>query len=147
MAHPTPTFISPNLFGRDHITTFMFVETQVVNKGHFKLKPEPRMRTHRHNHRLVANKLGGGFGDKYGTRLSNGKEIMQHDDWDCIQDLAHFGFLCVEETDETDFQSIKRAIVLREYGKVTLTELGWDTANALRKYRLTMAVLMDLCFP
>jgi len=139
MSHPSPNFIKPDQFGKDHRTTFLYVETKVTDTGRFKLSPNPHMRTHRHNWRLASRRLGAGFGDKYGTRLRDGGEQLKHDDWDCVQDLAEAGFLTIHEHEPMESGDIlhqkNSAQATENYGHVTLTDAGWSAATALRKHR------------
>ena len=109
-------------FGKDHWSTFAYMETVSVD---YKCKPDRRrMRCDPNRHPGVVNMgPGGGVidGSGYPTRLKDGVEVKDHDDWDCVDDLERFG-------------------LLKQYGTgmnpiVTLTGLGRRVAHQLRCHK------------
>lgn len=88
---PTPT---PDQFGKDHWSTFVYVETLCVdNRGIPDLR---RMRCDPKRHPLLAHASMMGLpfdGGKYPTRLKGGVELRDHDDWDCAADLEAAGLI------------------------------------------------------
>lgn len=93
--------IPEELFGRDHWSTLAYVETVCVERHFFVIQRDPRMRTDSHNRRIWdfrsdAWKIGfhnAVLGHKIeGSRLIDGRCVPCHDDWDCIQDMAHAGY-------------------------------------------------------
>jgi hypothetical protein len=113
-AHKRDDFVPLTLFGKDHWSTFAYIECRLVDNGGFMLACDARMRTLGHNHRIFRHnpadnlqKVGsrqamlGPRGDhavNLGTRLKDGF-LARHDDWDCIQDLAHAGLLLGDATE------------------------------------------------
>lgn len=50
--HPRDKYVPMALFGKDHWSTFAYVETRLVDHGGFTIAVDPRMRTLSHNHRI-----------------------------------------------------------------------------------------------
>ncbi len=76
-------------FGKDHWSTFAYVETRIVDYGGV---PDRRhMRCHGDRHPLLALPEQDGRG--YPTILRGGAELAHHDDWDCLDDLEREGLL------------------------------------------------------
>lgn len=133
----TQEYVPVNLFGKDHWSTFAYVETVMVDKKCFKVQADPRMRSGRRNFRVMIDQSDGvpegihpfGYtrifgtaeGHKYPTRLNDGSEIEKHDDWDCLQDCAAAGFFTVQE--------IEPGVELH------LSDLGHKVANQLREHK------------
>jgi hypothetical protein len=75
-------------FGRDHWSTFGYLETRCVDhKGipelrHLRLDPV--------RHPGLAHMP---WAQDYPTRLAGGAEQPEHDDWDCTEDLEKAGLL------------------------------------------------------
>lgn len=99
-------------WGKDHWSTFMYLETRAVDhRGSIDLR---HMRT-----------APGGLrrqpvpGD-YPTKLNDG-ELYGHDDWDCAEDLEHEGLV---ENVGTGLNPLYR-----------LTDRGWIVANLIRRHR------------
>jgi len=121
----TPIPISK--WGKDHWSTFAYLETLAVDGGKdgWAIPVRERMRTHeiRHPH-LLGNS---GFGSesfhasKYPTRLKEG-EVKGHDDWDCIDDMVKEGLL------EDVGSGLNRAF--------TFTKLGKECASKLRQHKM-----------
>ena len=78
----TPSMAS---FGKDHWSTFAYIETRCVD--HKGLPKREHMRCHAGRHPLQDH----GHGHSP-TRLKNG-EIHNHDDWDCLDDCEREGLL------------------------------------------------------
>lgn len=81
-------------FGRDHWSTFAYVETLCVDKD--GIPDRRRMRCHPQRHALLAHLDR--WDKKYGTRLKGHMEdfpkvLPMHDDWDCIDDLIAAGLM------------------------------------------------------
>lgn len=103
VASETP--ISPELFGEDHYSTLLYVESRVVdNQG---LLDHDHMRCHPQRHPLLAGagRMAGSFGaadgSRYPTRLRRGpdgqvQQQPEHDDYDCLDDLVAAGWLSVQ---------------------------------------------------
>ena len=111
--------VSVEKFGKDHWSTFAYLECRVVdNKGVVAL---PQMRCDIDRHPGLHASIHGTTLKKYPTILAGGEELHDHDDWDCVDDLEAAGF--VEQTGT----GINPA--------VRLTELGHEVAAALRKHK------------
>lgn len=107
------------LWGKDHWTTFAYVETCVVdNGGQLNLA---RMRCDPDLHPLFANRTNGIGRTKYRTRLSDGSQLEDHDDWSCADDAETAGLLVNNGTG-----------VNRRYA---LTPLGEKVAAELRRHK------------
>jgi hypothetical protein len=84
---PTPV----EQFGRDHWNTLAFIETLCVDlKGEMSDRSRQRMRTNIGTHPLMGFFPYGTDGlewkAKYDTRLRDGSQIPNHDDWNCADD-------------------------------------------------------------
>ncbi len=106
-------------FGKDHWSTFAYLETLAVdNKG----RPDNhRMRCDLDRHPAMDHAYSGIGGQKYPTILAGGDELPDHDDWDCIDDLEAAGFV---EQGGTGIHPVFK-----------LTETGYRVAAALRKHK------------
>ena len=135
--------IPPQRWGQDHWSTLLYVETRWVDHGG-SLELD-HMRTNSHHpvlqdvqerlrpFRLLPAK-------DYPTRLTLGEELLPHDDWDCLADLAREGLVrlsvpaaanfspqlfTAEDIAELQWRSVRCA----------LTAHGARTAMLLRAYR------------
>jgi hypothetical protein len=73
-------FTSVSLWGKDHWSTLLYLETRIVDHGG-KIK-DANMR---------------GKNPQYPTRLNDGTVIEMHSDWDCLDDMIHAGMVTVDE--------------------------------------------------
>lgn len=109
-------------FGKDHWSTFAYAETCWVDEQPLD---NHRMRCDPDRHPLN-NNVANQFSDtKYATRLkgeggTGTEELHDHDDWDCLQDLADAGLLT--------FVSLTNPVIV-------LTEQGQQVAHQLRKHK------------
>lgn len=109
-------------WGKDHWSTFAYVETLAVENKGIAVPDNVRMRTNEKTHpHLVGHLLGNMGGSKYPTRLKN-KEILGHDDWDCLDDAVEEGLL------EDVGTGLNRAF--------KLTEKGMKVAAMLREHKM-----------
>lgn len=103
-------------FGKDHWSTFAYIETVCVdNNG---VPDRRRMRCVDARHPLRAH---GHDASAYPTRLKEGKTIPQHDDWDCVDDLIRVGLL----------QDVGTPIS----PQFSLTDRGYAVASLLRRHK------------
>jgi hypothetical protein len=112
----------PILPGRDHRSLLLFLQwVEASRSGNVMLEHE-RMRDKRRTH--------SGFGvaldplewrEKYGTRYDDGRVNGQHDDFDCMHDLAEWGYV---ELGGTGAQPL-----------VKLTDAGHELARGLIRSR------------
>lgn len=85
--------VQPGQFGKDHWSTFAYIETLCVD---FKGVPDlRRMRCDIDRHPgLRSNSIGSTTStQKYPTRLAGGIDKHDHDDWDCADDLEAAGLI------------------------------------------------------
>ena len=114
-------------WGKDHWSTFAYLETLAVDGGKdgWAIPARERMRTNeiRHPH-LVGQTFPGSTAlqaSSYPTRLKDGK-VEGHDDWDCIDDMVKEGLL------EDVGSGLNRAFIF--------TKLGKRVAGELRKHKM-----------
>lgn len=88
MRHPIP----PRRFGKDHWSTFAYVECRVVDNG--GVPNRQHMRCDPRIHPGLTNSANREFGGsrRYPTRLRDGV-ATRHDDWSCVDDLAAAGLV------------------------------------------------------
>lgn len=109
------------LWSKDHWSTFAYLETRAVDHGGGINFSHMRCDIARHPgyaHSGCSREFGGG---PYPTRLKNGFEMKDHDDWDCLEDLAAAGLI---ENKGTGMNPV-----------VKLTEKGREIANKLRVWK------------
>lgn len=118
--------ISIKEWGRDHVSTLLYVENRCVDQGG---KPAiEHMRCDPARHPGLAHR--GSEGKPSPTRLAQGV-LENHDDWDCIDDFEAWGLL---RNTGTGIHPVWK-----------LTELGWAVAHALRRARAEGTKVTDLC--
>ena len=111
--------VNPEFFGKDHWSTFAYVESRWVDyKGildtrHMRCDPD------RHSDLFVYNALPT-VGKKYPTMLSDGL-LPDHDDWDCLDDLQACGLIVT--------------IITSDKAHCMLTLLGEQVAASLRTFK------------
>ena len=84
-------------FGRDYWSTFAYVETRCVDHQGIPHKPNMRANLKRHpehTHHIPFEKEN----ETFPTRLRDGREINDHDDWDCVDDLSAAGLVLIKCT-------------------------------------------------
>lgn len=83
-------------WGRDHWSTFAYLECRVVDNGGIPEKAHMRCDLERHpahGHILMPSD-----GEKYPTRLAEGVGLPDHDDWDCVDDMEASGLIKINGT-------------------------------------------------
>ncbi len=122
--------VPPDRFGRDHVSTMLYLEDACVNNGGVLAKERMRCNLQRHpaHGSRVHEDLGTAWNEKHGSRLHDGFVLAQHDDWDCIDDFIEAG-LC--ERGGTGSNPVFR-----------LTDEGMEYAAALRRERAERAHVM-----
>ncbi len=86
-------YIPPTEWGKDHWSTFVYLQTRVVDaKG---IIDNRKMRTHPRLHRHLVGLTFGQMqdGSAYPTRLANDKKKDKHDDWSCLEDMVKAGLI------------------------------------------------------
>lgn len=116
----TTQIVPVEKFGRDHWSTLLYVETRCVDAGGV-IDEKMRMRCDpdRHPEHATLNAIV--LNDrKYPTRLADGTNLDDHDDWDCLDDMAAAGWLIVGGTTQRPV--------------ITLTDEGWRKAAERRRH-------------
>jgi hypothetical protein len=109
--------VPPKFFGKDHWSTFGYIECRVVDNG--GLINNQHMRCDPKRHPGLAH-IPWRNGD-IPTRLQGGVKLPKHDDWDCFYDLEAAGLLKDEST------GIRPRVIL--------TKLGHSVAARLREHK------------
>ena len=114
-------FVPMRLWGRDHWTTILYVETCAVdNYGKIDNR---RMRTDNDLHPVLSHHKSNA---KCPTRLSGNTGVdpqllEDHDDWSCLDDAQEEGLLTWKEDGHN--------------ATVKFTNVGWFIAGKLRRFR------------
>lgn len=141
------------LWGKDHLTTLLYVETRVVdykgvlNGDHLRGLYIPTTHTGGSTRRPEAHP----------TRLKDGATVSPHDDVDCLADFVREGLMeaVVEDDDVPDDTDpsfpADLDIMIEQYiglsGRFTLTDYGWTVAHALRRHRAATGSVRDFEVP
>lgn len=136
--------LSITQWGKDHWSTLAYAESRCVD--HKGILQNAHMRTHGSRHPLLMARGFGtpGDGSQYPTIHKDG-ELADHDDWDCLYDLAQAGLLTIIRPPEDVLWIVpvgsrgpikhlgslqtKELMVM-----VELTELGFRVAGDLREH-------------
>lgn len=126
---------------KDHWSMLAYIECRCVDyKGVLESKymrcnelrhPEMSLKDIDELRRRLLNYVSIKWHDKYSTRISRGRTIRGHDDWDCAEDLQAAGL--IEIVSMADFQ-------------LKMTELGWAASALLRKHKSGGGVFADFRF-
>jgi hypothetical protein len=76
-------------FGKDHWSTFGYIEVRIVDHG--GVPENQHLRCIHKRHPFFAHE--GGDASSYPTRLKGGQMQKNHDDWDCLEDLEAAGLI------------------------------------------------------
>ena len=107
--------ISVDQFGKDHWSTFAYIETRCVDYRGRLDKRHMRCDRDRHpGHDVNSVTIGN---TKYPTILRDGMLRSNHDDWDCADDLEAAGLLNVNGTGQNPI------FKLTEKGQAVISEL------------------------
>ena len=117
----TKSFIPISKFGKDHWSTFAYIETRIVD---YRGEPDKNhMRCDKDRHPAHVH-MGTTDDKKYPTRLKGGTELYDHDDWDCLDDLVEASLLAEPPEWGTGL-----------YPVYELTQTGVQVAAQLRDHR------------
>ena len=110
-------------FGKDHWSTFVYLETRVVDHRGQPARQHLRIDANRHPGLAWRHLYSEDDPNKkkFPTRLVGGEELHDHDDWDCAEDLEAAGLL---EIHGTGLNPIIR-----------LTDEGRTVASDLRRHK------------
>lgn len=106
-------------WGRDHRTTMLYIETRCVDYSGVPDAAHMRTCNGRPLRGDVSGRLPSGSQEDFPTRLKDGTELSDHDDWDCVDDFEAAGLL---EWQGTGMNPIFK-----------LTDKGWEHAHNLRR--------------
>lgn len=138
-----PQIVPVEKFCKDHWSTFGYAESRCVDgiKGVGTLD-RAKMRCNGNKRPMLGANLA--WDQKWGTRLMGyfefsdrgvaakaeaaGLQLLDHDDWDCLDDLAAHGFI---------------EIISQAQGAVRMTPLGNEVAAALRKHKSEGGMFAD----
>jgi hypothetical protein len=102
-------------WGKDHWSTFAYIETRIVDHKGEPNKEQMRCDTDVHPQHMNSSNVH--FPEsKYPTRTKVG-EVKGHDDWSCLEDAVKTGLLIEEGTGLTPVYQ------LTDYGRVVASKL------------------------
>jgi len=142
ISYRTP-FIGEPMWGNDHNSTLLYIESRVVNHGGVLDNRQLRIDGSRHPTFMGLLNQATNGGD-YPTRLQAGSMEYDHDDLDCILDLWAAGLVTVEGPDRVwwDVEPGQRGPInsgthwpKTHRVQCGLTDKGWERAAALRRLR------------
>lgn len=112
-------------WGRDHWSTLLYVEDICTNGSGEPVAERMRQWPGRPVRGKLLTAMGPPEGGNkgYPTRLNDGTEVAEHDDFDCVEDMVDAGLV---EWRGTGLRPVFR-----------LTALGWAMASALRQHLAT----------
>lgn len=141
-------YIPLSHWGRDHWTTFAYVETVMADMAGFQVGADARMKSNRRNFRVMQRdcpnpKRASNSGHammlvmepQHATKLNDGQQVSNHDDWACVQDMAAED-LFVQGPDD-----VEPGVVLQ------FSEKGNQVANALREFKRNGGKYADFRWP
>ena len=83
-----PVPIPPSEWGKDHWGVLLYLETCCVDK-----RGIPDFRRIQCNENRHPWYYAGQPGKNWPIRLTNNRQIVEYDEWDCIKDLEFYGFV------------------------------------------------------
>jgi hypothetical protein len=141
-------YIPASHWGRDHWTTLAYIETVMTDLAGFQVGSDARMKSNRRNFRIMQRdcpkpKRASNSGlamalvmePQHATKLKDGQQVPNHDDWACVQDMAAEG-LFVQSAD-----TVEPGVVLQ------FSEKGNQVANALREFKRGGGKYADFRWP
>lgn len=140
-------FVEVDRFHKDHYSTLAFIETRCVDHdGRIDLR---RMRCNGRRHRLCIGEWRQkssampGWNDRHSTviRVDEDTEMVEgHDDWDCVEDMIHAGWVEVKRFEPHQTKLFHSSISLQ------LTEEGTEVINKLREHKRAGGSFSDFQF-
>jgi len=113
------TFVPIHKFGKDHWSTFVYIDTRIMD---YKGEPDRNhMRTDKDRHPGLTHDFSDLPNKKYPTILKDNVELLDHDDWDCLEDCQEAGLLKIHGTGI--------------YPVYILTDSGRQVASQLRDFK------------
>lgn len=124
---PEGEYVPMSNFGKDHWSTFAYLETLCVDpKGERGLIDNRKMRVNPRLHRQFAN---GQDGSGYTTRTKS-DNIQRHDDFSCLEDLVANKLISAWSAEMYEGEVFGHMVA-----KVELTALGHVVAGQLREHK------------
>lgn len=140
---PEPEFVPISAWGRDHFSTLAYIETRCVDHrgtvDNRHLRADPKLHPGLADARNYIDGVVGGTArvnrnPKISpTRLKDGVEKAQHDDWSCLEDMEAGGLL---EWNGTGMNPVFK-----------LTTLGKIIAASLRSHKMEGGVFANFEVP
>lgn len=145
-AATTDDLIPPERWGKDHWSTFAYIETRLVDHGPYTIGIDPRMKTNRRHLRVFADVNAFAYSGarsyfnsrgqptmqlENSTVLNDGEMVPGHDDWMCLQDMLAVGLLKVWGNE------------LQPKRKVRLSRLGLEVSAKLRAHKASGGNFID----
>lgn len=129
-------FIPMAYWGRDHWSTLAYIDAVMVECSGFQVGRDARMKSNRRNFRVMGQEcpkpkrpgdnvsmFAQPMEREHATKLNNGQQVANHDDWFCVQDMAAEGLFNQAPDD------IQPGVVL------SLSAKGVQTVNLLRDHQ------------
>lgn len=144
-ANPTPEYtpvgerLPIDVWGADHWSTLAYLETRIVDyRGRIS---HDHMRCHRNRHPLMyaakRRLIASGDGSAYPTRLWGGAQAVNHDDYDCLDDMIAAGLVTATMPPAPPDTLVTGLVEAELMTRATyaLTELGLAIAAQLRAHK------------
>ncbi|MHB9005289.1 MAG: hypothetical protein ACYC6C_14800 [Coriobacteriia bacterium] len=129
-------------FGRDHLSTLLYIESVMVDYAGFDVGLDAKMRTHRDNWRRLSEREArhargskrDGAVSQNGTLLRDTDSVKHHDDWDCLSDMAAAGYFDCDTPWQVG-------------DDLRLSDRGAAVAHAFRRHRIRGGTYADFALP
>ena len=134
-------YVPMDQWGKDHWSTLAYLETRAVEGG--GVINNRQMRCDARLHREFAHMgldhsiVGGG---KYPTLLKDSRELENHDDWSCLEDMVAGGLIAAWYRVKYPNRAFANSIA-----KIKLTELGWWIVGQLRIHKANGGQFAAFC--
>lgn len=103
---PESSYVKESQWSKDHWSLLAYIEHVMVECGGFEVGLDAHLRQNRVHWRVLWEQCphpkrtygkspaarSMAMEPEHGTRLRGGTVLLDHDDWDCVQDLAHEGY-------------------------------------------------------
>lgn len=120
------TPIPPELWGKDHFSTLVYIESVCVDGRGVPKAAKMRTGPGRLRRGDTSGPPGDYGGEEYPTRLGNGVSLYNHDDWDCVDDMIEVGLVVAHGTGLNPV--------------FDLTPAGWMVAGMVRRHLARMGL-------
>ena len=126
----TGAYIPMDRWGQDHWSTLVYFETLTVDRKGLINNAQMRCDARIHRHFVIMTRFGSEASQgKYPTRLKDGVEQANHDDWSCLEDMIAAGLV------NGWFRQMNEETFGNSQAYVELTELGRALSQQLRAHK------------